>query len=175
MSAKPKHNEEESGDDKVDLFIAKFQSEYSDAISTAREASLTTSTVAWQQNYKHNIDTHRSSIKSALDSIGRTCSVVEAADTYEEAEKDIKNSVKFLADERVRFGAWRTRAVQEFEHAASVCQEIIATATRRASEEERGNPLISIGLLLAVKARLDTWPRAEWNDETGVVSIIEAE
>jgi hypothetical protein len=47
---------EQPEDDKVDLFIAKYQQEYSDAISTAREAAETTSTQAWQANYRTNIN-----------------------------------------------------------------------------------------------------------------------
>jgi len=173
MSAKTKPSEEPV-DEKVDLFIAPFQSDYSTAISAAREAAATTATSAWQANYRHNIDAHRKTVKSCIESIQRTCDMIDAGDTYEDAEKGIRESVKFLAEERIRFGAWRSRAVRDYEASAKHCQEIITTARRKATDEERNNPLLNIDLLLAVNRRLDTWPTAEWDDEYGVVTVNEA-
>lgn len=173
MTKAAKHDDQKP-EDKIDLFIAEFQHEYSEAISTAREAAETTSTPAWQGNYRTNIDTHRKAIKHALESIESTCAHIEASDTYESAEKEIAKAVKLLADERVRFGAWRSRAVQPYETAAHKCQEIISAATRRAADDQRDNPLLNIDLTLGVHARLESWPRAEWDDETGVVAIVES-
>ncbi len=173
MASSAKRSSEEPHDDKVDLFIAKFQSEYSDAISTAREAAQTTATAAWQSNYRINIDGHRKAIKTSLEVIEGECSSIEARDTNEAAEKEIRDAVKELADERVRFGAWRQRAVEVYRATATRCQGIVESATRHAQDDERDNPLLNIGLLLAVKERLDSWPRAEWDDETGAVVIVE--
>lgn len=171
--ASAKRNEERNEEDNIDLFIAPFQAEYSEALSAAREAAQTTSTTAWQGNYKSNIDAHRKSIKHAIESITSTCEHIEAGDTYEEAEKDIGKAVKRLADERVRFSAWRSRAVQPYESTALKCQSILQSAVRRASDEERDNPLLNLGLVLGVDKRLAAWPRAEWNDDAGAVEISE--
>ncbi len=165
--------DEQPEDDKIDLFIAEFQHDYSEAIATAREAAQTTSTPAWQGNYRANIDAHRKAIKQSIESIESTCDSIEASDTYEAAEKDISKAVKQLADERVRFGAWRSRAVQPYESSANKCHEIISAAQRRAADDERSNPLLNIDLVLGVHRRLESWPRAEWNDDDGIVSIVE--
>lgn len=171
-AAKRKGGDEPS-DEKVDLFIAPFQHEYSEAISAAREAAQTTATPAWQACYRRNIDDHRKVIKQATAEIEATCEAIEASDTYEEAEKDIAKAVKRLADERVRFGAWRTRAVHGYEATATNCKEIVSRALRMASEDERENPLLNNGLAVEVHKRVEAWPKAEWNEDAGAVVITE--
>lgn len=174
MAAEAKKTED-SGDEKVDLFIAPFQQQYSEAIHEAREAAATTATPAWQNLYKSNIDQHRSLVKSNIERIENTCESISAGDTYEEAEKDIKDAVKHLADERVRFGAWRQRAVNPYESSADKCTGILERVQRAASDAESDNPLHDRGLALAVHDRIAKWPRAEWNNDKGAVEITEQE
>lgn len=176
MSAKPKKSDEHDPiEERVDLFIAPFQQHYSEAIADARQAAETTCTHAWQSNYKSNLDSHRSLIKNAVSEIENICGMIQAADTYEEAEKDIAKATKRLAEERVRFGAWRTRAVQVYEKAAERCKDILSSVMRQASDEERDNPLLQHGLTAKVQERIAPWPRAEWSDDIGAVAITESE
>jgi hypothetical protein len=176
MSAKPKpSDEQDSTEERVDLFIAPFQHEYSEAIADARQAAETTATPAWQNNYKANIDSHRKVIKAAVSEIENLCETIQAGDTFEDAEKDIAKATKRLAEERVRFGSWRSRAVYCYERSAERCQEIVKNVMRSASEEERENPLIQHSLAVKSQERLNAWPRAEWKDDVGAVVIQEPE
>lgn len=176
MSAKPKPSDDRDPvEERVDLFIAPFQQQYSEAIADARHAAETTGTQAWRSNYKNNLDSHRSVIKQAVSEIENICGMIQAADTYEEAEKDISKATKRLAEERVRFGAWRTRAVQVYERAAEKCKEILSSVMRNASDEERDNPLIQYGLSAKSQERILPWPRAEWSDDIGAVVITESD
>lgn len=173
--AKSAAAKQESGDsdDKVDLFIAQYQLQYSEAISYARDAAATTSTVAWKASYRKNLDDHRAFVKTHIGRIENVCNMINGGDTTEDFEKDIRDSVKALAEERVRFGAWRTRAVQNYESSAIHCQELIHTVMRKASDSERDNPLVDHGLTVGVQDRINKWPRAEWDDENGQVTIDE--
>lgn len=170
-SAKNKHDSSNPENEKLDLFIAPFQCEYSEAITAAREAQETTATHAWKANYRFNVDQHRASVRSAVASIDSMCKTIAASDSFEEAEKDIRDSVKSLADERVRFVAWRSRAVHVYEQAARKCAEVLSRLNRNAADEERNNPLIHRGIVLGVLERVATWPHAEWNEEEGCVVV----
>lgn len=160
-------------EERVDLFIAPFQQSYSEAIAEARQAAETTVTPAWQSNYKTNLDYHRKIIKQAVGEIENLCGMIQAGDTFEDAEKDIGKATKRLAEERVRFGAWRTRAVQVYEKAANRCIEILSSTMRQATDEQRENPLIQRELAANVQERIAFWPRAEWSDDVGVVVVTE--
>lgn len=171
---KAKRQEESGGEDeKLDLFIAPYQQQYSESIHAAREAAQTTATLAWQSNYRRNLDEHRKNVKHDTGEISNLCAVIGANDTYEEAEKDISKAVKRLADERVRFGAWRQRAVQPYESTVSNCECVLHSVMRAASDEERDNPLLHHGLVAKVQERIAPWPRASWDEEAGCVTIAE--
>jgi hypothetical protein len=173
MAAAKKLQADNDGDERVDLFIAPYQSQYSEALTAAREAADTTATHAWQSAYKNNLDQHRSLVKAAIVQIETVCDIIESNDTHEQAEKDIGKAVKSMAEERVRFNAWRSRAVQPYEVAAVHCQDILHNVMRAASDSERDNPLIDHGIVAKVQERIAQWPRAEWDDENGVVRMTE--
>ncbi len=173
VPAKYEADDNDPVEERVDLFIAPFQQQYSEAIAEARQAAETTGTPAWQSNYKGNLDSHRSVIKQAVSEIENLCGMISAGDTFEDAEKDIGKATKRLAEERVRFAAWRTRAVQVYERAAERCREILSSAMRNASDEQRDNPLIQHELAALCQKRIASWPRAEWQDDIGAVAITE--
>jgi hypothetical protein len=174
MASAAKRKEDNSSDDeKLDLFIAPFQAEYSEAISFAREAKETTNTTAWKDGYKRNIDDHRKCIKHCAESIESTCKSIAAYDTNEDSEKDIKDNIKQIADERIRHSAWHARAVHPFEATAIRCEQILSRIMREASDEERENTLIQHGLVARVQWRIAKWPHVEWNEEEGMVTIDE--
>jgi len=167
---KPDQNPEE----RADVFIAEHQQSYSDAISEAREAAKTTDTAAWRDQYARNMKLHREVVAVQLDAIKRETASIKATDTNEDHEKDIRNVVKGPAEERVRFQAWRNRTIEPSESTVEKCQTIRSKALRSAEDAEREQPLVYRGLADSVRARVDKWPAATWDDETGSIAIKEA-
>lgn len=161
--------------EKADLFIAKYQETYSHALDEAREASATTTTAAWQTNYKNQIEAHRKIVGENLRTISSACDTIKHQDTAEDFEKDIRDAVKALAEERIRFSAWKARTVAPFQAAADRCAAILISTNRAAEEAERNSPLIDVGLLAEIRNRTNKWPVAKWNDEVGVVEVVDRE
>ena len=56
----------------------------------------------------------------------------KARDTDEDTEKEIKDAVKAMSDERVRFEAWKARAVRPYSKLAEDCRLIREDAIRNA-------------------------------------------
>lgn len=170
--ATPKQNKPDPKE-KADLFIAKFQEDYSHALDEAREASATTTTPAWQANYRNQIEMHRKVIGENLRTISHHCEAIKLHDTAEDFEKEIRDAVKALAEERIRFGAWKTRTISPFQASADKCAAIMLTTVREAERVERESPLIDGGLLAEIKTRVNKWPVTKWDEERGVVELID--
>lgn len=157
--------------EKAEVFVARHQERYSESLTKAREAAATTATPAWQENYTTQVAAHRSRVTSAIGAINHACEAIKGNDTREDLEKEIKDSVKSLIEERVAFAAWRLRTVTPYRKSADDCEYEVNSVLRAAENAEREQPLIERGLCAAVRDIVKQWPRVSWNDDTGVVEI----
>lgn len=171
MTAQPRPSGDKPTD--AEMFIAEHQAKYSDSISRAREAAATTQTPAWLANYEAQVKTHRQHIAAELSSIKDTCSRIATADSNEDDEKSVRDSVKSMAEERIRFAAWRHRAVSVYETSVNECDGIIRAAVTAAQNAEQKSPLINSGLAGRIGAIIAKWPRAKWDNDHGVVTVDE--
>lgn len=171
MAAKPKPDHDPKA--RAELFVAGFQQNYSDAIAEARLAAETTQTDAWSRNYREQVKTHRTFVVNALADISSTAENIRSYDTNEEAEKGIRDAVKSLAEERIRHQAWKTRTVAPYSNTVERCEQLLKTVMQSAEDEERNAPLVDRGLASEVRAIVNKWPVAKWDDENGVASVID--
>lgn len=158
--------------ERADIFVATHQAAYSEALTSAREASATTSTPAWRNGYRTNMESHREIVNSHIKSIAAHCDTIKTMDTSEDFEKEIRDSVKALAEERVRHNAWRQRTIKPYQDAAERCAGIATKAVRAAEQAEREQPLIHRGLTAEVRKRVDSWPKVSWDEEAGSVELL---
>jgi len=170
MTASPAPSNGPKGHD-AEVFIAEHQAHYSEAIDRAREAATTTQTPAWLANYATQVKMHERVVTDQLKSIDAARERIGGSDTNEDDEKAVKDAVKALADERIRFAAWRARAVNVYKLSAEKCIEIKEKAMRAAQNAERESPLINSGLAGRVGAIINKWPDASWDDELGRVEV----
>lgn len=171
MSAQSKP--ERNPDEHAEIFIAEYQQKFSIAIDAARAAAQTTGTAAWRENYLTQRKIHRDMIAASIKAIGAEVESVTSGDTTEDAEKGIKDAVKAMADERIRFEAWKARAVRPYKIAAENADDLRSKTVREARRSEGENPLIDRGLGEAVAKLVARWPTVAWDDEAGVVTVNE--
>lgn len=171
MARRTPEQEPQDDESKVDLFIAPYQEQYSEALDLAREAQLTTATAGWQSVYKRNCESHHALVNVNAEWIKNLCDRISETDSDEDTEKELAGYVKAIKEERLRFSAWRNRAVEPYSSAVSQCESVLGNLMRAASEAERENPLIDGGLVAAIQSRVADWPRAAWDEENGAVSV----
>lgn len=172
MTAMPQRNDR-TPDEEAQVFIAEYQNDYSAAMDRARAAAETTQTPAWIANYAAQLTVHKEASAESLAAIKSACEFIRTSDTNEDEEKVIRDAVKSLSEERIRFMAWRNRAVGPYMQAATDCQNIKGKAQRDADDAEKRSPLVTRGLSSRVAAILKTWPDVTWNDKQGVVEVSE--
>lgn len=158
---------------RAETFIAPHAEKHRAAVAMAKEAMETTSTQAWQNGYRTNMENHRQTILVHLRNIRGQLDNITTADTDEDCEKAIKESVKAMMEERIRHSAWRNRTVNSYEQIVEKCATTLLNTTRAAKEAEGGQPLIDRGLLAEVQAIVDTWPIVKWHDDSGSIEIVE--
>lgn len=167
MSAQPKPDPTEVADG----FVDKFRKSYETAMERAREAERTTSTPAWIANYKVQMKDHKTAIQGAMSQIVEACNRIKVSDSTEDEEKLIRESAKDMNDERIRFIAWQHRAVKVYRASVDALDGIRESVIADASNEERKNPLINSGLSDAVKAIVNRWSKAKWDEVDGTVTV----
>lgn len=163
----------ESIHERAERFVAEAQQKYTDALAEARQAAETTATTAWQGIYQQQRDFHRNAVSEQTKVIIAEAGDIAAFGASETHEKAIRDAVKAITEERIRFEAWRNRAVFPISMRVNRCEEIIAKLKHDANEAERNESLISHGLARAVGEIVDGWPKAEWDDEAGIVTVTD--
>lgn len=160
--------------ERAEKFVAEFQEKYSIAISEAREAAQTTQTPAWLDNYRQQRAFHDKIIRDTAKSIENCGKRICDHDTSEDEEKEIKDAVKTMSEERIRYQAWKSRSVYPYQSKAERCVELLTEVNRSARRDEDAMGLTHNGLASAVAELTDKWPKAHWDSEAGTVSVEEA-
>src|SRR5438105_4904124 len=111
-------------EERAELFVAKAQQQYSEAIHAARNAGDTTQTEAWLTNYKAMMQLHRNSIDQQRTTLASLAENFKSRDPYEEELKEIGEVKKSLTDEQIRFGAWQSRSVLPYSSTVDRCRSI---------------------------------------------------
>lgn len=166
-------NDKKGIEEKAEKFLAEYQEKYSTAISDAREAAATTATPAWQSNYLAQVAAHDKCVRDLASTISNAGKRIADFDTDEENEKEVKDAVKGLQDERIRHQAWRNRTISPYESRANRCAEILETTRREAQRLEQAEGLIWHGLTSEVVKITGKWPVAEWSEGAGIVTVTE--
>lgn len=166
---------DESMNERAEKFVADAQVEYTDALAEVRAAAEMTATPAWQATYQHQREAHRKLIATHAKSIISTCEAVSDHDSNETDEKAVRDQLKSIIEERIRFEAWTARAVFPISSRVNRCEEIVNKLKLSARRTEDEEMLVSHGLHSAVCDILATWPTANWDEKTGIVSVIEPE
>lgn len=162
-----------SAEQKAEKFLAERREKYFAALDNARAASDTTNTIAWQSNYKEQTRFHRGVISAAAKTLENVADILKSRESDEELEKEINDAKKSLTEERIRWTAWLRRTVEPYSDTVKNCDEKRNEAVALAREAERSTPLVENGLAEAVRKIVASWPKPEWNFESGVVSIRE--
>lgn len=164
-------NNKQTLEERAEIFLAEWQSKYSNAIAEARAAAETTSTAAWQENYLKEMTDHRKVVRdNALVAIS-TLKAIADTDTCEAHEKDVKEAIKTMCEERIRHDAWVARCVLPYARTANRCQELLNSIETTVDVEEKNTALLNRGLSNAVMKMVQQWPRARWIEKTGQVVI----
>ncbi len=171
MTAKTK--EKPTSDDQASVFVATHEAAYLEALAAACEAATTTLTMAWQAGYQRAMRLHRANVDDQTNAIEAEVEIIHREDTFKDCEKNIRDAAKGLADERVSHGAWRARTIGPYQATVDQCNSILQGAIRDAEQNEREQPLISLGLADEVRRLTDDWKSVAWNDETGVIEITD--
>jgi len=171
----PKQDNQNNPEERADNFLAQYQEKYSAAIDDARKAATTTATEAWQTRYSDCVKTHKQAIAEHAREIEYELKKIKTGDATEDGVKAIRAAAKAMDDERIRHSAWWSRAVMPYENAAIACEGIITGAINGARKTEQQAALTAHGLSEAVRNRIAKWPRAQWDEETGVVTVTEPE
>lgn len=137
----------------------------------ASEAADTTGTPAWTANYRTQRKLHEQTESGAIKAISSAVETMQLTGTNEESEKEIKDAVKTLAEERIRFRAWEQRAVEVYRKSATDVENALETVIRKAREKETENPLIERGFEDEVRREVATWGTAKWDEEVGAVVL----
>lgn len=161
-------------EDKAEHFVAEYQSAYAEALTEARQAADTTKTIAWRNLFASASSQHRQDIEELANSIIASAKAILDFDSNEKKEKDLSDAVKEIKEERKRHEAFYRRTAEPLAKTAAKCKEILATADREAKRREDGAPLYDEGFRAAVKRLTDKWPRADWDETTGVIAILPA-
>lgn len=154
-------------------WLASFEERYFNVIGLCRKAAETTASEAWQANYSLQLDNHRKVIASQRKTIEGTCEIIKRGDTSEDAEKEIRDCAKAMGEERVRFEAWKSRAVVPYSKAVDDCRLIREDAIRSAKNDEQAGPLLNKGLASAVGDLVKSWPVPKWDEDKGVLTTGE--
>lgn len=158
--------------DPTDIWLDQFRDQHSVLLRRAQEAADTTQTPGWQSNYKVQRTLHDRSEAEGISTIDRELASMRLQGTSEESEKAIKDAVKAMGEERIRFRAWEARAVENYRKSASELRNYIETILRKARDNERDQPLIHRGYGDIVRDALKSWATAEWNEDLGQVVIV---
>lgn len=155
-----------------ELFVAEWQEKYGVALEEARAAADTTGTAAWQRVYAENREAHRRRTRGECMAIGLAAEAIrEQGGSTEDDEKQIKDCVKRLSEEREQHEAWLSRAVQPYQIPAENAADLIRKCNFAADETERNAPLANSGLADEVRAITATWPKVKFDSGTGIVTV----
>jgi len=164
---------EKSIDERAHEWIAQAQENYSIAITEAREASETTVTPAWSDNYRAQRAFHDKIIRDLSASIENGAKRIADFDSTEDDEKEIRDAVKAMQEERIRYSAWKSRAVAPYQSKAERCIELLESVQRNARNVQEAEPLIWFGVVDVVGKIIAKWPTAHWDSKDGIVTVKE--
>ncbi len=155
----------------IEQWMQQYESDYRTLSNRAREAAETTATPAWTANYRAQRAAHEAVESAAIRELEACLATLKLSGTSEELEKSMKDAVKSLAEERVKFGAWMQRAVESYRRSAVNLGEYLDGIASKARKVERENPLIERDFERDVKLHLGRWMRAHWDEELGQVVL----
>lgn len=158
--------------DPSDVWMDQFRDQHAVLLRRAKEAADTTQTPGWQSNYKVQRVLHERSEADGIATIDRELASMRLQGTSEEGEKSIKDAVKAMGEERIRFRAWESRAVENYRKSATELRNYIESILRKARDNERDQPLIHRGFEDSIKGFIVHWANAEWNEDLGQVVIV---
>jgi hypothetical protein len=159
----------------LERFIGDYRERYYECVRNAQAAAETTATYAWQATFAREMCDHGDAIMQAVAGIRAACDELERLGVDEEREKEIKQAVKALSDERARHQAWLDRAVRPYRDPFDTAAGILVDVQASAEREEREKGLLCRGLGEAVRDVLALWPRIAWNPKTGVILVSDPE
>lgn len=157
--------------DRAEHFVADAQLRFSSAIDRCKQAASVTAQQFWQDQYVTRRLDHRRAIAAEANAIKSMLEEIAAADTSEEREKVIKEAVKAMAEERARHEAWEFHTVSAYRSSVDEARGIRDSIVRHARQVEQESEPMHHGLGDEVAALVAKWPQAEWNEDTGVVSV----
>lgn len=168
-------NDSSKEKDRLDKFLAEFEMKYGEQCDLARLAQETTLTPAWGAMYESQFKGHREVHRRCISEVAAVAKTLETRESDEDYEKLIKESVKRLTEERIRFEAWQTRCVRPLNQCVTTAREIRDECARQAHHLQALQPLVYAGFAASVADRVKTWPVLDFDETTGRVSVREPE
>lgn len=151
-------------------FLENYRRRLDDLIHRVTDAVAATACSGWQDNYTANMENHRAVTKACCDRILASIEGIKQGGSDEMTEKDLKDAVKALAEERESHVAYMQRAVSRFMEAPTQLDNFIDKILRDAAELQQKSPLHVRGLVDEVRRELAEIPRAKWDSKTGIVA-----
>lgn len=162
-----------SVEDQAKTLVNEHIDKYHEAIGQAIEAAATTATLAWQANYAEQQAAHKKIMRENAYVLGVSATKIESGSSDEKVEKSAKDAIKSISEERERFEAWYARSVDVYRQKVRNCRDLFDSMTYAAQRKEESMPLVSKGLVEAVANLTSKLPRATWDDDTGVVTVVD--
>ena len=155
----------------IEEWLRQYEADYRSLNIRAREAAETTATAAWAANYRAQRVAHDAVESASIQELEACVATLKLSGTTEELEKSMKDAIKQLGEERVKYAAWNQRAVENYRRSAVALGEFVEGIAAKARRVERDNPLIERDFERDVLRALGAWTRARWDEELGQVVI----
>lgn len=170
MSAQPN---ERPKNKQVDL-ITKFRDDYAIALADAQVSADHTKTEGWQRLYSDHRSNTRDIRRGIAKRLRDIATTIEDFGANEETEKSMQECKKDTVELLTACSSFRRQVIEEVIAPVHDCERIAMAFRNEAAREEAATPLVNSGLEELMRVAVAEQKRPRWDEETGVVEIIEA-